>query len=173
MRIALIAFSLLLAACTNSPEYQAAARMTDNPTQVRAFLSDTTVRSYSGPHGTQIEYLAADGRSHLLYPGNARIVPGEWQIRGSGEINAEMCFRYGPNTYNPATGSHGSNWECGFLTDYLMYRDEIIDGDVLRLAGRTVVPAPLPKRQNLTIGQVQSMWGLPVTNGPNKSLGSR
>ncbi|MDO5706800.1 MAG: hypothetical protein Q4G49_17240 [Paracoccus sp. (in: a-proteobacteria)] len=164
---------LLLAACTTSPEFLAAERLNENPAPVHAMLAATTVKSYSRAHGTQIEYLAPDGRSFLLYPGNRMILPGEWQIRGSGPIKGEMCFRYGANTYNPVTGARGSAWECGFLTDYLVYNDEIRDGDILNLSRRTQPPARLPKGVNLTIAQVQAMWGLPPTDAPNKSIAPR
>ncbi|MBL4556436.1 MAG: hypothetical protein JKP98_02155 [Rhodobacteraceae bacterium] len=41
-----------------------------------AFYGGATYKSYSRAHGTQIEYLASNGRAYLWYPGNTRVVPG-------------------------------------------------------------------------------------------------
>lgn len=170
LRLSALCLCALSAACTNSPEFEAAKRLTDPPAQAQALLANTTVKTYSRSHGTQIEYLAADGRSFLVYPGNGSVLPGQWQIRGSGPIKAEMCFIYGANSSNPVTGSRGGAWDCGFLTDYLVFRDQIVDGDPLGLQKMTALPSPLPARTDLSIQAVQSSWGLTGPIGPNKAL---
>ena len=52
-----------------------------------------------------------DGKAYLWYPGNQRIVVGEWKTQADprGQSYTQLCYRYGPNTYNPVTRSRG---EC-------------------------------------------------------------
>ena len=107
--------------------------------ELRSLLSDATAVHYDTGHGTQVEYMSADGLAYLWYPGNRSIVPGEWHVRigprplGPGpesrnaigpyavfeqdptqpvESTLYICFRYGPDTYNPVTRMRGGNWEC-------------------------------------------------------------
>ena len=42
-------------------------------------LAGYTIMNYDHGHGTTLEYLAPDGRTHLLYPLNGAIVVGEWR----------------------------------------------------------------------------------------------
>ena len=67
----------------------------------------STNMTFDPGHGTQVEYLAADGGAHLWYPGNSVILHGQWKKQGTG-----YCFKYGPNTYNPVTHVYGDKWEC-------------------------------------------------------------
>lgn len=93
-------------------------------------------------HGTQVEYLTRGGKSYLWYPGNKVILEGRWKRQGE-----NMCFAYGANTYNPATGHKGGGFEC---TPYWLYWGGIFQrmkGDLFGLEGRREVPFVLPKKR--------------------------
>ena len=105
-----------------------------NGPKLTAFLSNATVRNYDALHGTQVEYLGADGRSALWYPGNAGPVFGQWKITQTLD-GPDMCFRYGANTYNRVTEQGGANWECGDASLYLIGASEAVNGDVFNLMG--------------------------------------
>ena len=106
-------------------------------------LSNSTARSYDIFHGSQVEYLAADGTTQLWYPGNRGLVAGRWQLRQTPR-RIEVCFAYGPNTYNPATGSSGGDWECSPARIYLLGLEELVPGDPLALRSGKL-PFVLPK----------------------------
>jgi hypothetical protein len=93
-------------------------------------------------HGTQVEYLSDDGRTYLWYPGNRSILQGRWKREGDG-----MCFAYGANTYNPATGQSGGGWECMPFRLFWGSIEQRMPGDILGLASRTEVPFVLEKRR--------------------------
>lgn len=114
-------------------------------------LGDRTQQSYSPGHGMQIEYLAADGASWLWYPGNTKVLPGEWKTEGS-----DICFRYGKNTYNPVTRHKGGGWECSSLKNYNSTLVSSTKGDIFGLTGRKKVPFDLPKKL-LPIHQLQAI----------------
>ena len=116
-----------------------------------ASLANKTQQSYSPGHGMQIEYLAADGASWLWYPGNSKVLPGEWKTEG-----ADICFRYGKNTYNPVTRHKGGGWECGPLKGYNSTLVSSTKGDIFGLAGRKKVPFDLPQKL-LPINQLQAI----------------
>ena len=104
-----------------------------------------TQMTFSPGHGTQVEYLAKDGRTFLWYPGNTVVLAGEWKTEG-----ADICFRYGGNTYNPVTKHRGGGWECTPLKIHTSVVVEQKKGDVFGLAGRKQVPFDLsPKRMNM------------------------
>ena len=89
---------------------------------------------YFGPgHGTQVEYYAPNGVSWLWYPGNRTSLPGRYKVEGS-----NICFQYGPNTYNPVTGSRGGTWECGPIAFHDNSIVETLQGDVFDLADGTI-----------------------------------
>ena len=131
---------------------------------LNAFLSNTTVRSYDQRHGTQLEFLMADGRTYLWYPGNKTLLSGYWQIKSTFD-GPDMCFRYEEDTYNPVTQRRGGGWECGDASLYLLKVDEVVDGDPMRLSsGR--LPFVLNKEQK-SIGSLAERSGHPGTY-PNK-----
>lgn len=130
--------------------------VTATPEALLSFLSNTTVRTYSGFHGSQIEHLTADGRTFLWYPGNMRPVPGRWTVRQRGS-RVQMCFQYGANTYNPADNTRGGDWECGPSRLYLLGAEEIAQGDPLDLSsGR--LPFVL-QRNNVSINDALKQSG--------------
>ena len=112
------------------------------PALAQSNLVDKTQLFFGPGHGTQVEYLARGGTSYLWYPGNRVILRGDWKTEGN-----RICFRYGPNTYNPVTGQRGATWECQSLSDHRRFMTESRSGDVLGLAGRTKPPFTLDSRQ--------------------------
>ncbi len=136
----------------------------NNSRTLQAFLSNTTVRTYDLLHGNQVEYLAADGRTFLWYPGNSRPVVGQWRVKQTFD-GADMCFAYGANTYNPVTRTSGGSWECGDASLYLNRTDEIVDGDPIQL-GSGRIPFALSK-DNIPLGALARRAGR-GNIGPNK-----
>lgn len=95
---------------------------------VRRYYSDRTIMNFDPIHGTQVEYIASDGSSYLWYPGNRIALPGHWSVeRGLSEN--KLCYRYGANTYNPATRQSGTNKECEDLSTSVLFMTEIVPGD--------------------------------------------
>jgi hypothetical protein len=103
-------------------------------------LGGFTNMTTDSAHGTQIEYLAQNGKAYLWYPGNSVILPGRWKTEG-----AKVCFAYGENTYNPATGASGGGWECMSAQLYWWAIFERMPGDVLGLTGRQQAPFRLDR----------------------------
>ncbi|MBD0416219.1 hypothetical protein [Oryzicola mucosus] len=125
----------------------------DKLSQFKAGLSGQTIQAWNGGHGTQVEYLAANGRSYLWYPGNDKVVVGSWSVRnrdqktiGGGSYQIpEICYTYSKATYNPVTGESGGELECSPLSTFSIYINEMAPGDPFRLASGSV-PFPLDKR---------------------------
>ena len=117
--------------------------------KLREIVSDRTNMFYGSSHGTQIEYTSADGRAYLWYPGNNVVLPGFWKIdeayqsfhRPQGITVLSICFRYGANTYNPATGHQGASWECSSsaIADVSRIADSK-QGDLFGLSQRQTPP---------------------------------
>ena len=147
------------------------APLSTSPPALRQFVAGTTHKSYSREHGTQIEHLAADGRSFLLYPGNRAIVPGRWDARSyvapaTGETVATLCFLYPRNSYNPVLDLPGGEWRCSNADGYLMNTDEIVPGDPLGLASSRV-PTVLPPTSDVSIARTADRAGIATELGPN------
>ena len=116
----------------------------------RVYLADTTLGDWSRPLGTQIEYLAANGRAYLWYLGNRKPVSGEWITRNARLGAAEICFRYGANAYNPVTRTSGGSWECQGVYQYTAWNFEWVVGDPFHLeSGR--LPFVLPLREHVIL----------------------
>lgn len=89
---AFVVLSLSLVACAPKPFDQAGAerKFERKLSEFRARqisletaiseIENKTRRSFNGGHGTQISYGAPDGRYYLWYPGNDRILSGEWKM---------------------------------------------------------------------------------------------
>ena len=128
-------------------------------------LTDRTNMSFDPGHGTQVEYLQAGGATFLWYPGNSIVLPGHWKMDGGTQQHpAEICFRYGPNTYNPVTHVYGDKWECEGAALYAALVTEQAKGDVFGLAGRASVPFALPAGRT-TIEQLAKRAGLQANLG--------
>lgn len=145
-----------------------------DPEVVAAFFGDRTILTYSAQHGTQVEYIAANGETFLWYPGNDAILRGQFAVlwenasaeiddpqegryRGQVKLNY-VCFRYGGNTYNPATGHRGGGYECGAYAQQRMTMKETRKGDVFGLSSRSSAPFPLG-RDPQTIAALQKRAG--------------
>jgi len=145
-----------------------------DPEVVAAFLGDRTILTHSAQHGTQVEYIAGNGETFLWYPGNDAILRGQFAVlwenasaeiddpregryRGQVKLNY-VCFRYGGNTYNPATGHRGGGFECGTYAQQRMTMKETRKGDVFGLSTRGAAPFPLG-REAQTIAALQKRTG--------------
>ena len=125
--------------------------------ELEARITNTTNHSYSHLHGNQIAYHSADKKAYLWYPGNSRIVVGEWKVKhGSryrsiqvkttkGLMNRKfaaplICYRYGKNTVDPTMTKLVGEWSCGSFTlsQDLTVEDHI--GDIFKLSQRLFVP---------------------------------
>ncbi|WP_264212074.1 hypothetical protein [Leisingera thetidis] len=73
-----------------------------------------TYLSFSGAHGFQVNYLAANGRAWLWYPGNSAGVPEEWKLDTVAGQKA-VCWRHPSNSYNPVTKQTGGPFACQSL----------------------------------------------------------
>lgn len=132
-----------------------------DPETVAAYLADRTFLTYSPQHGPQIEYISRSGTTYLWYPGNTAVLRGSaavlWENasakiddpqdgRYRGQIKLSyLCFRYAPNTFNPATNHRGGGYEC---SPYATQRAAVKDsrkGDIFGLASRSEAPFPLGK----------------------------
>ena len=131
--------------------------------EFRKMLVGKTWLSYDGRHGTQVTFIAADGRAFLWYPGNTVILPSRWTISerkdsflyrhpgGAGQSfhmlqTAVICFQYGPNTYNPVTGNR-SRPECGTPGTWQRTHFDERPGDPLGLARMKAPPFVLDKQK--------------------------
>ncbi|MCI4663476.1 MAG: hypothetical protein MRY74_02025 [Neomegalonema sp.] len=77
-------------------------------------LGEHTFLSFDGTHGVQIEFLDSKGRAYLWYPGEERIVPGRWWLKGAFQI----CFNY-PTYVFKATPTEPAGVDiCMSLSDY-------------------------------------------------------
>ncbi|MDR3470959.1 MAG: hypothetical protein P4M09_04620 [Devosia sp.] len=120
---------------------------------------NSTNLTFDPGHGTQVEYLSDGGGAYLWYPGNSIILPGHWKMQGgSTKHPAQICFRYGPNTYNPVTHVYGDKWECEGVDVYTSYLTEQAKGDVLGLAHRSAAPFTL-SRSRVTLEQLAKQTG--------------
>lgn len=90
-------------------------------------------------HGFQVTYFETTDRVWLWYPGNRRALPGAWKLE-----DADLCFNYGSNTYNPVTKQTGGGFRCGSLR---LARNQIVSelsGDAFGIATGSV-PYPLER----------------------------
>lgn len=116
--------------------------------ETKGLVSGQTLMFYDRTFGTQVEYNAPDGSTHLLFPGNAVVVKGSWKLtRTDNPAVFDMCFKYPTNSVNPATNQRGGSWECRPAGFYLGDSEEIMTGDVLGLSSRTEVPFVLARRK--------------------------
>lgn len=125
--------------------------------------SDATFLDYSRQHGTQIEFLAKDGRAYLWYPGNKRIVVGRWLVRTHPRVPTigEICFRYGPNTYNPVTKQRGGRLNCTPSGSFIIQENEYTRGDPLGLSsGR--IPFVMDKKKRYSLPKIGARLGRDV-----------
>ncbi|MEL6599768.1 MAG: hypothetical protein AAFR40_09600 [Pseudomonadota bacterium] len=171
---------LLIAACTEVPplpegiapitleEAEAMQAIAATRETLEAFYTDTTTRSFTPWHGNQIEYLSPDGKAFLWYPGNVELVIGDWRTEQlPDERRARMCYRYGPDTYNPVTEEAGGQWSCRFAAESLYISDEIVDGDPVGLSGGAL-PFVMPEATEITLAEAVARLGRDPITAANK-----
>jgi hypothetical protein len=114
--------------------------------ETKSLFSGQTMMSYDPGHGTQVEYIAPNGRTYLLYPGNKVIVHGSWKLARTDKPTIfNLCFKYPSNSYNPVTKQSGGAWECQIAGFYLRGIADHAKGDVLGLAKSSAVPFVLSR----------------------------
>lgn len=119
--------------------------MTNVPAgEEEAYLADRTTVSFMPGHGTQISYTAADGTSHLWYPGNARVLHGRWKIDRQKRYVRE-CYNYGSGSRNPVTGHSGPGFECGTFQQGTFLTVDSQKGDPFGLQQASLVTKTLTK----------------------------
>ena len=135
---------------------------TQDGLQIR--YADATFLDDSVQHGSQVEYLASDGTAYLWYPGNQRIVVGQWRTHGPdrGETFGSICFRYGANTFNPATNRSGGSWNCVNGGLHIILEDQYTRGDPFLLASRRL-PFVLHKNRSYTLEDIGTALGASVS----------
>lgn len=118
-----------------------------------------------GPHGVQVFYVTADGDSFLWYPGNRRVVHGEYRLIGNapegllpkrGRVDG-IKFKYQPNSYNPVTGRRGGTWDRRDRMEGARSVISYARGDIFDLSSGSVpyprlkcdLPAPMEIRPSL------------------------
>ncbi len=155
---------------TNDYVFRKIADVAKTPQSLRSFLNNTTSVSWDDRHGTQVEYLGANGRTFRWYPGNQAALPGKWQL-GPSSYGPAVCFLYGPNTYNPVTGSTGSQWDCSPQGMYIFYKTSVVSGDVFNLSSGKI-PFVLPGRAKLSLPLLAARAGLSGTYVNNADWGA-
>ena len=112
--------------------------------------------SYSEQHGTQIGYTSRDGAAYLWYPGNRRVVTGEWKTITDNAGFGRICFRYGRDTFNPVTRVAGGDWACTPAAYFIRIETGYARGDLFNLrSGR--LPFILPRGDRLSFSDVQGI----------------
>ncbi len=123
----------------NAQQLTAARTPGLNAEQLRAQIVGKTSLAVSPAHGPQISYLAANGQAYLWYPGNGVVNTGRWSTRQSRApaTYAEVCFDYGPNSFNPVTRQRGQT-HCIPAGTYLGQTDDARPGDIFGLTSGAV-----------------------------------
>ncbi|UWQ80167.1 hypothetical protein K3725_03915 [Leisingera sp. S132] len=127
----------------------------------RRYAGATTL-DYSVQHGTQVEHMASDGRAYLWYPGNQRVVTGEWRTETDARGSGRICFRYGRSTFNPVTGQRGGSWNCVRAADFIWAEEEYTTGDPFGLSSGAI-PFVMPREKKLTFKALTKPLGITVT----------
>lgn len=146
LRLALLVLAAVLGGCTaTAPATRTAGFAYKGFDTAPLAYAGRTIVFHDPFHGTQVEYYAANGDTFLWYPGNRRSLKGRWERRPATE---EVCFRYGPRTYNPVTGSAGSRWSCIAQASHRASARGSCAGDPFKLAsGRLPFALAKPKRE--------------------------
>ena len=118
--------------------------------QAGELMKDRTTLFFDETFGPQLEYTSPEGLAFLWFPGNRRILKGQWYIRdqevgftsGNDKYVSKagtICYYYGANTYNPATRKVGKP-ECQNSGVHEARVVESRVGDVLGLSRTENVP---------------------------------
>jgi hypothetical protein len=123
---------------TNDYVVQKVNAVSASAKSLRDFMANTTSLGWNEYHGTQLEYLGANGVTYLWYPENRSALRGEWRTEDRAGMGTWICFRYSANSYNPVTGSSGSQWECSPAWPYVFEKRSVISGDIFDLSSGQV-----------------------------------
>lgn len=85
-----------------------------------------------GP-GSQVTYLAADGRAYLWHPGEKKVLPGRWLLR-TGRDTYEVCVGYAPGSNGRAAVRAAGDLDCTLLGELALSVTETGKGDLFDLA---------------------------------------
>jgi hypothetical protein len=123
-------------------------------------IAGKTYRTWSGGHGSQIQYVGPRGLwAFLWYPGNRVIVPSKWRPAPfAGQPG--KCELWPENTYNPTAPNRATHVECTTERAWQARILEVASGDIFGLAHdpRVVRPTPFPlPREPLTFAQIRQM----------------
>ena len=124
--------------------------------EATSLVSNRTGLSSDPQHGTQISFATRDGKAYLWYPGNQVVLQGEWrtdtrrvEIKLQGQLvkvrnESSVCYRYGANTFNPATRQAGA-WNCLPVLPGRSFFRESRTGDVFGLSKNSSPPFVLSR----------------------------
>jgi hypothetical protein len=116
--------------------------------ETKGLFAGVTFVHYDRGHGTQVEFMAKNGQTYLLYPGNKVVVRGSWKLERTDKPKVfNLCFKYPGNSYNPITKQSGGGWECRPAGFSLVDVVDSAEGDVLGLSRSKQVPFVLSKRK--------------------------
>ena len=136
-----------------------AANIATTPQQAEVFISGRTWRSTESSSGQHVHYSAPDGRDYAWFPGQERILAGEWRIEtapdGKDRTVTRLCLRYPGEAVHPISKTSGDQWYCRAAGSAFHWIRERAGGDVLGLAGRTQAPFVLGLT-NPTIAQLKA-----------------
>jgi len=127
---------------------------------IEKILSNSTLTSWSKVHGTQVEYHDAKGGVWLAYPGNKKVLFGQWRV-DSTQDTLKVCYRYNTSGHNPATGVIGYDWECGPWENITEKGHTThFEGDVFKLYKRGSFPDSPKLREKLSTKQLLQLFGI-------------
>ena len=132
------------------------------PFDAEGTYRDYTIFYYDPQHGTQVEYYSKNGKSFLWYPGNTRIVWGDWKVEAKSGQQSNMCHRYQTNSYNPVTKVRGGNWECVNMVRQQSSIQNRILGDPFGLTSGKV-PSVFERRKKIIIAELARRAGIDQT----------
>lgn len=110
---------------------------------------------HEGGHGVHVEYLSKAGRAFLWYPGNRRVVVGDWKIDGR-----LICFRYGPETYNLVTRRRGGSFSCSAIAAHRKIMQSQCAGDIFGLTSARI-PCILSRHRSALVALQAKCGGKP------------
>ena len=145
---------------SNNPKQSFTTNNVASVPTLRAFIANSTTTSWDPIYGTQLEYNDREGGAWLVYPGNGRVLPGEWKvddIKGS----AKVCYRYFSAGKNPATGAIGYEWECSPAQYYVSKSNtQFYKGDIFKLYNRDAFPDSPQLYNKLSLEQLLTLFGI-------------
>ncbi len=97
---------------------------------LRSYASGRTFVSVDMAHGTQVEFLAADGTAIFWYPGNTRVNRGRWTTEPNRAATASgvICYAYDGASYNPVTRTGGGR-NCVAGSQFQRKNRDALSGD--------------------------------------------